>query len=233
MNIQSVKKLLRKVASRTPFTSPVLNPDCAEFEVNNWLLSEFLLDKIIPVVGVCPYPLNELLLMTSVMCRLAPDHLFEWGTHRGVSARIFYDTGKAFNLRTIIHTIDLPPDAQHVEHPGKEHAHFIRHLPEVNIYRGDGLETGLKLAAERSNSRMMFFIDGDHSYTNVRRELSGIIERFPRANILLHDTFYQSETSGYNIGPYRAIQDILSETDVPFSIMASQGGLPGMTLLYH
>jgi hypothetical protein len=229
-----IRNLIHKITGRKDsFTNPVVNPDCTEFEINNWLLSDFILKKIVPVVGVHPYPLNELILMIGAMCRFAPDHLFEWGTHRGVSARIFYETRKAFNIKTIIHTIDLPPNAQHVEHPGQEHARLVRDLPEVKIYRGDGLETALQLASELAPSaRLMFFVDGDHSYQSVYRELSGIIERFPRAIILLHDTFYQSEASGYNIGPYRAIQNVMSETGAPYKVMSSCGGLPGMTLLY-
>jgi cephalosporin hydroxylase len=230
-----MRKAIRKLINpKESFKNPVLNSDCTEFEVNNWILSEFILEKIIPLAGIHPYPLNELMLITGAMCRLAPDQLFEWGTHLGISARIFYETGKTFNIKTIIHTIDLPPDMQHVEHPGQKHARFIKHLPEVKIHRGDGLETALMLATKLPpDTKIMFFVDGDHRYESVFRELSGIIDHFPKANILLHDTFHQSEASGYNIGPYRAIQDVLSKTNILFKIIQSQGGLPGMTLLYH
>ena len=234
MKSRSLRNFLYQRISKKSYSSPVLNLDCTEFEVNNWTLSEFILERIIPVVSIRPYPLNELLMMTSAMCWLAPTHIFEWGTHLGVSARIFYETGKAFNLKTTIHTIDLPEDVHHVEHPGQEHAYYVRQLPEVKIYRGDGLDTALKLASEQPlDARLMFFIDGDHSYESVHRELSGIIEHFSRADILLHDTFYQSEASGYNIGPYRAIEDVLSHSATSYRLMRTQGGLPGMTLLYH
>ena len=239
--MQNIRKVLQKVTAKVgrtlaagkSYPQPVLKHG-TEFEVNNWVLSEFIVDRITPVVGYQPYPLTELMLMTGALCQLAPNHLFEWGTNLGVSARIFYETSKAFNLQTTIHTIDLPPDVQHVQHPGKQHAHYIRHLPEINIYRGDGLETALRLAAQQPpDARLMFFVDGDHSYESVRRELLGIIQQCPRAHILLHDTFYQSEASRYNIGPCRAIRDVLAETQASFKQMATQGGLPGMNLLYH
>jgi hypothetical protein len=54
----------------------------------------------------------------------------------------------------------------------------------------------------------------------------------PGAAILLHDTFYQSEQSGYNIGPYKAITEILDSMSETYQVMSTTTGLPGMTLLY-
>jgi hypothetical protein len=78
----------------------------------------------------------------------------------------------------------------------------------------------------------LFFIDGDHGYDSVKRELEGIIGAVPEANILLHDTFFQSPESHYNIGPYQAVQDVL-RTVPPYRILRQDLGLPGMTLLYR
>lgn len=230
-----IRKLLHKVtAYNGKLVDPVINIDCTEFEVNNWVLSDFIINKLVPVVGIRPFPLNELLLMCGALVRFKPEHLFEWGTHAGKSARIFYETGNAFNIPTIVHTIDLPPDVEHIEHPGREYARFIKHISKIKKYRGDGLETAIRLASEQPvGTRFMFFVDGDHSYESVHRELSGILEHFPTASILLHDTFYQSEKSGYNIGPYRAIQDIMMQALDKFVKIQSIGGLPGMTLLYR
>jgi hypothetical protein len=50
--------------------------------------------------------------------------------------------------------------------------------------------------------------------------------------VLLHDAFYQSEKSGYNVGPYRAIERVLREHAGRFKRVDSGLGLPGMTLLY-
>jgi len=67
----------------------------------------------------------------------------------------------------------------------------------------------------------------------VRRELAGIMTGIPEAHILLHDTFFQSYESGYNVGPYRAISEAITETDVRYRLLSTQTGLPGMTLLYQ
>ncbi len=57
--------------------------------------------------------------------------------------------------------------------------------------------------------------------------------QIPAASILVHDTFYQSEQSNYNIGPYLAIQAALKETPNTYRMLATDTGLPGMTLLYR
>ena len=76
-------------------------------------------------------------------------------------------------------------------------------------------------------------VDGDHSYESVYRELSTIVNEIPDANVLLHDTFFQSSESGYNIGPWRAIEEIASTNARQFRRIDSGIGLPGMTLLYR
>ena len=65
----------------------------------------------------------------------------------------------------------------------------------------------------------------------VKRELEGVIKSVPQANILLHDTFYQSEESGYNVGPYKAVVDVLAGMPNRYKIISQNIGLPGMTLL--
>ena len=144
----------------------------SEFEVDLWILSRFLLEKIVPVVGTHPYPLNELLLMTAAACRLKPKVVFDWGTHIGASARIFYECRQAFKLDYEIHSIDLPPDASHVEHPGEEHGRLVKGLAGVHLHRGNGVEVALeqwqKLGLPK---RPLFFVDGDHEYESVRDEL--------------------------------------------------------------
>ena len=129
----AVRSIVRKIRGKTQqpadvWPDPVRNPAASEFEVDLWILSRFLLEKIVPVVGTHPYPLNELLLMTAAACRLKPSVVFDWGTHIGVSARIFYECDKAFKLDYEIHSVDLPPDASHVEHPGQEHGRLVKGL---------------------------------------------------------------------------------------------------------
>jgi hypothetical protein len=59
-----------------------------------------------------------------------------------------------------------------------------------------------------------------------------VIDAMPNAHILLHDTFYQSEASGYNIGPHRAVTETIAKMQGKYQVMSTNTGLPGMTLLY-
>lgn len=217
-----------------PINAAIVNPDCQKFEVNNWILSEFVVQHLVPVVGLHPFPVNELLLMSSAVCRIRPKHIFEWGTHIGRSARVFYETSKWLGQDTTVHSIDLPDEVEHVEHPGQERGKLVRDIPQVKLYQGDGLEVALKLGRSFSqNEPFLFFLDGDHSYESVFRELSGLIDAFPSSSFLVHDSFYQSPDSRYNVGPYQAIQSILEGRRDDFQVLPTNTGLPGMTLLYN
>ena len=237
MPIATVRSIARKIRGKTQqfaggWPDPVRNPAASEFEVDLWILSRFLLEKIVPVMGTHPYPLNELLLMTAAACRLKPSVVFDWGTHIGASARIFYECNKAFKLGYTIHSVDLPPDANHVEHPGEEHGRLVKGLAGVHLHRGNGVEVALaqwqKLGRPR---RPLFFVDGDHAYESVRDELGQIFATVPDASALAHDTFFQSAESNYNVGPSRAIDEIVEKFPSRFRIVKSGLGLPGMTLL--
>lgn len=119
---------------------------------------------------------------------------------------------------------------------------YVRNLEGVHLLQGDGLETSLSVYRERMASLSpadksvakvpLFFIDGDHGYDSVRRDLDGIMGTVPEANILLHDTFFQSPEAHYNIGPYQAIQEVLRAAPI-YKILRQELGLPGMTLLYR
>jgi hypothetical protein len=237
MLLSAARSIARRIRGKAlqssgPRPDPVRNPNASEFEVDLWALSDFLLEKIVPVVGVRPYPLNELLLMAAAACRLKPSLVFDWGTHIGASARIFYECEQAFKLGYEIHSIDLPPDATHVEHPGQEHGRLVRGLDKVHLHRGNGV----KVAIERWQKldrpkRPLFFVDGDHAYESVRDELSEIFSTIPDASALAHDTFFQSTESNYNVGPARAIDEIVAKFRARFHVIKSGPGLPGMTLL--
>ena len=230
--IQSVLKTDSAQVKKT--FDAAMNASCTEFEVNNWLTSEFVLGQLVPVVGTHPFPLNELMLMSAAVCRLKPPQIFEWGTHIGKSARIFYECANHFGIQTEIHSIDLPDDVHHVEHPHEERGKLVRGLPSVQLHQGDGLN--MALSAWRSGGHKphpLFFVDGDHSYESVLRELGGITREIPDANVLLHDTFYQSSGSAYNVGPHLAIEDVLRLNPARYRRIDSGFGLPGMTLLYQ
>ena len=213
----------------------VPNPNGSEFEVNNWILSEFVLRKIIPIVRAHPYPLNELLMMVGAICRFQPTHVFEWGTSIGVSARIFYETARHFKLPIEIHSIDLPMNVQHAEHPGSSRGKLVRGRSGVFLHLGDGLQKSVAIAQQLSPSaRLLFFIDGDHSYSTVKSELELILKSFDKPIILLHDTFFQSANSGYNVGPFEAVHNTMLQEiyKYKFKVTCVNSGLPGMTLIY-
>src|SRR5258708_28570944 len=80
--------LFRKLSAKTiagRYPNPVRNAGAAVFEVDLWILSRFLIDRIVPLLGVHPYPLNEQLLMVAAACRIRPGVVFDWGTHIGAS----------------------------------------------------------------------------------------------------------------------------------------------------
>ena len=172
--------------------------------------------------------------MVAAVCWLKPSQIFDWGTNIGLYARIFYKTCKYFNLSSEIHSIDLPDDQFHVEHPGKRRGELVRELNEVQLHQGDGVSEALRVWKFSDNKETpLFFLDGDHSYESVKRELNLINKNVVNANFLIHDTFFQSKESGYNIGPFLAIQEFTDRTSTNFTKIDTKSGLPGMTLLYQ
>jgi cephalosporin hydroxylase len=227
------KKILSRLGALTIDAAP--NPGATEFEVDNWAISDFVITRLVPVVGTHPYPLNEQMLMAGAICRFRPTHVFEWGTNIGASARVFYETAKHFKVPIEIHSIDLPGDVGHVEHPGSRRGKLVRGKPGVSLHLGDGIETSLAIYRTLpKGSRVLFFVDGDHSYESVKRELEAIVTHVVEPKVLLHDTFFQSPESGYNIGPHRAIWDVLAgaNRDGRLKMIETNTGLPGMTLVY-
>jgi hypothetical protein len=232
--LKSLKqKLLRFFfAGEQSLPSPTKNLSCSQFEVDGWVISKFVLDKIVPVTGIHPFPLHELMLMVSAVCRLKPPIIFEWGTNIGKSARIFHETTNHFQIACQIHSIDLPDDVSHVEHPKEKRGAMVQGITAVTLHQGDGLATSLRIWKDAgSPANPLFFVDGDHSYESVCRELGGILAAIPNAAVLLHDTFYQSPDSGYNIGPLRAINDVITKYPGRFELIHSGLSLPGMTLM--
>lgn len=202
------------------------------FEVNCRLLSKFIVNDLLPVVGPNYYPLNELMVMTAAVHRIRPTHIIEWGTNIGISARIFYETINKFEIDCKIHSIDLPDDTEHVEHSHAFRGQFVAGIDSVTLYQGDGLDIAIKIADSLTDARILFFVDGDHSYESVYNELDTLMTKYPNTNILIHDTFYQDSISGYNIGPFKAVQNTLSKHST-FSMVTTNLGGSGMTLLYN
>ena len=102
----------------------------------------------------------------------------------------------------------------------------------MHLYRGDGVSVALEQWERLGRpARPLFFVDGDHSYESVLRELEQIFNASSDASVLAHDTFIQSHEAGYNIGPSQAIGRALSQYSSRFKVIHSGPGLPGMTLL--
>lgn len=203
-----------------------------EPEVNKWVISDFIINKIVPIVGVRPYPLSELELLVSVVLWYQPSHVCDWGTHVGKATRIFYETSDTFNLKSKIISIDLPEEIEHVEHPHGDRGKLVRDIPQVKLLLGDGATTSLKYLSKYSSNKVrpLFFLDGDHSYKSVKRELNLVGRAYPKAAIIIHDTFYQTQESNYNIGPYLAVTEYLQKHS-RYKMIHTNLGLPGMTAL--
>lgn len=213
--------------------SPTVAHNASEFEVNNWVTSDFIVNKLVPIVGFHPFPLNELMLMTSAVCYFKPEFIFEWGTNIGKSARIFYEISKEFNINTEIHSIDLPDDVFHNEHPQNNRGKMVKGIKQVTLHQADGLKCSFDLIKlKKPKGRVLFFVDGDHSYESVKNELETILTNAPDAIVLLHDTFYQSAESNYNIGPFNAVKDVLANGRSHYKVISTNMGLPGMSLVY-
>ena len=215
------------------YPDPVMNQNCTEFEVNNWIISDFIIRELVPVVGTHPFPVNEQFLLTAIVCRFKPDMVFEWGTNIGKSARIFYEIRNHFKIPFQIHSIDLPDDIDHEEHPHEKRGKYVRGLKYVALHQGDGLDTSLEIYRKNQNIfNPLFFLDGDHSYSSISRELNGITGQVKNPILVIHDTFNQSPEANYNIGPYKAIEDFLLKSGEKFEKLATNTGLPGLTVLY-
>ena len=227
--IETIKNLIKlRIINKNNF---YINNDLELFEINNSEVSKLIQKKIVPLVGCSTYPLNEIMLMVGSVVRFNPTHIFEWGTHVGKSARIFYETIKFLNLQTEIISIDLPDNEYHQEHPGLRRGKFVKNKKNVKLYQGDGLKKSLEIYLNLKNCRPLFFLDGDHQYDTVSRELSEIIKNVKNPKILIHDTFFQKNSS-YNTGPYMAILNLEKKYKKKFKIIHTMTGLPGMTLVY-
>lgn len=225
--------MIIKLFNKSKFENANLSHAGTEFEVNNWVTSDFIINKLVPIVGFHPFPLNELMLMTSAVCYFKPEFIFEWGTNIGKSARIFYEISKAFNIPAEIHSIDLPDDVYHNEHPQTNRGKMVRGINQVTLHQADGLKCSFDLINKKKpKGRVLFFVDGDHSYESVKKELETILTNAPNAVVLLHDTFYQSAESNYNIGPFNAVKDVLENSKDKYKVISTNMGLPGMTLVY-
>jgi predicted O-methyltransferase YrrM len=209
-----------------------LTPSSRSFpEADKWTLSAFVIEALVPLVGVRPYPLDELLLMCSTVAYFRPGIIIEWGTHLGVSARIFHEITRYLKLSIPIHSVDLPSETAHVENIRDLalRGRLVKNVG-VQLHLGDGLTIARELIAEVEGVLPLFFLDGEHSYETVSRELNGLRATASCAVVLLHDSFYQGPEAGYNCGPFEALSEFSKANHTPVTSTAL--GLPGLSLTY-
>jgi len=213
------------------YQNPSRNINSTEFEVNNNIICDFISNTLLPKFENRPFPFDELMLMTATVCRFKPKLILEWGTNTGNSARIFYEIIEAFDIDSEIHSTDLPDDIEHIEHSHNYRGMMVKNINKVTLHQGDGLDCSFNIIKNKiiKDNEILFFLDGDHEYSSVKRELDSIISNMPNSIILVHDTLYQSENSGYNVGPYKAIHDACTNN---YKILSTFMGGPGMTLIY-
>lgn len=139
------------------------------------------------------YPQGELEFMCEAVEDVRPDAIFEWGTGSGASGRIFCEAAAIVCGRQInLVTVDLPDELSPLEsqHPRERTGQYLPggvHAG-VSAMRGDGVTTALMVWTQFPSERPLFFIDGDHSYFAVYREVALIDRMVPNAVMLLHDT---------------------------------------------
>lgn len=148
--------------------------------------------NIIQDLGIPGYGADELDFIHGAVGDLMPDIVFDWGTNRGSSARILYESLRFHGLvDTHVHTIDLPRCLAAIDrdHARDETGEFVQDIGFVHCYEGDGVTIALTIWCELGKpTKPLFFIDGDHSYENVVRELRWLRRACPRATLLMHDT---------------------------------------------
>ncbi len=145
------------------------------------------------------YPGSELDFICDLVERIRPDVIFDWGTYAGTSARIFWECSRLLALHAAIHTIELPDELKALDgaHPGASCGLHL-HGTTVTQHYGDGVTEALVLWRRLEPQRSLFFLDGDHHWVMVYREIELIDRMVPDAVILIHDT---------NAGPGHAARE--------------------------
>lgn len=230
-DISQIRNALRTIVKAAPIAvvrEKIMPKNQGDgFQVDNYILSQFIVEELVHLVDHWPYPPPELHLMVAAVCWVQPHLIIEWGTNVGGSARIFWYTAKKFDIPCHIHSIDLPEGAYHSENIATNRAVHVRGLPDISLHYGDGLDIGLKILCDNPGARCLFFLDGDHAYESVRRELEGIMGTSPKTPILMHDTH-----PSWHRGPREALHDALKTRPGVYRTASTEIGLPGMTFVY-
>lgn len=139
--------------------------------------------------GLPGYGDREVQFFESILTRLRPTHVFEWGTNVGASARLFYEASLELGYPCEVHTTEIPDELSMLDrdHPGHRYGTWIKDTP-IHAHRGYGLIESNRLWKELHPPQALFFLDGNHSYGVVRAELEGVSDLDPDAVIVVHDT---------------------------------------------
>lgn len=167
-------------------------------------------------LGIPGYGDDEVRFFAETIETYRPTHVFEWGTNVGASARIFHEIGHGLQVITVEH-----PDDQTFDHPGHRYGLWCDGFePHIYMLKGDGVSVSLDAFVQfGSPERALFFVDGDHSYDAVSRELGLIAEAAPRAVILVHDTSHPIEDTE------TAVEHWLDDHDYHADWLHSQAGM--------
>jgi predicted O-methyltransferase YrrM len=225
--VNKIFRALRVPKQRNRPPAPLVKPG-TKFEVDCWALSELLLNRVIPKIGVRPYPLNEQMLMAAAVAFVEPKLIIEWGTHLGKSARLFWETKEALGLDCKIYTIDSM-ETDHPEFPGAARG---KHLGGTDVEQivGDGAAVAADLL-NNTTERVLVYVDGDHSRETTKRDLALWSKLPPGSGLLAHDVLFQTPSS-YNIGPWQSLQELIEAEESTISHIQWQLlGLPGMALV--
>lgn len=189
-------------------------------------------ERIVRALEIPGFGQDEISFMEDTVLQVEPHFIGEWGTNRGSSARIFWELSKFHSLHPAIVTVELPVELAPLspEHPGDAVGQFIKGLPVTQVY-GDGVTEALTHYARFGKPlRSLFFIDGDHSGSNVYRELMAISSFAFSATILLHDTFGQQGKTGP--GPGEAVEWFINRMSPGVyrkDVLRSQAGMTRLT----
>lgn len=189
-------------------------------------ISDFLKTKVDFASGEIPYTAKEKELLILAVLETEPDIVLDWGTHIGISARLFYELGQYFSLDYKVHTVDLKEEGSHPERPTNNGlGKHIVDIPDVSQHFGDGIEKSLEIFANGYFDKPLFFVDGDHQQKTVSRELSLIFEVVENPFVLVHDTW----SKGQNNGPWQAC--CLAKEKYNLEMFSVDNEPPGMTFL--
>lgn len=145
--------------------------------------------ELIESLMIPGYGFDEVGFIEETLLLLKPDFIGEWGTNRGSSARIFYELTQLHEISCKIHTVELPAVLAQLDpaHSGASTGALLADIP-VTCHQGDGVTEALEQYALSKTVRPLFFLDGEHLYENVFREIVSVNRYDPDAWMLIHDT---------------------------------------------